>query len=420
MPEVKYPQGNTRQIMDYNRFIELTGEKQLVCLDKGVMEIAKYLLGSRGLWPTSYATAWGEYSYTTPTEEEMKVIRNAIAEANIDMASCDDIVQAINDLGQMIASNQCCSTGQGANGGGTGGTGTDQQGINPWEPAEPNDFPPNFPSLAEYKSHKCASAGKFMAGLIDDLNAAGILSLGALTILGIGTLLLAAFITPVPWDDLLVIAGVFAFVAGIQAACTDLATYVYNNQDELLCELYNGDSATASKASAIAWLVDAIESFGYSEPIESGMITIVNSLVTNDAINRLFDNNPLWEAPGFDCSACEPDTGEYTVNEGTEESAHPSNPVELTTEFDGGCHIIDFSFDDIVTFTSVEWVTTQPGKCGGNFYFNYYILAFYDPNESPDESMDTLPQDIGGGVTGYRRLRFACNTESTIRITYST
>lgn len=418
MPEVKYPQGNTRQIMDYNRFIELTGEKQLVCLDKGVMEIAKYLLGSRGLWPTSYATAWGEYSYTTPTEEQMKVIRNAIAEANIDMASCDDIVQAINDLGQMIASNQCCSTGQGANGGGTGGTGTDQQGINPWEPAEPNDFPPNFPSLAEYKSHKCAAAGKFMAGLIDDLNAAGILSLGALTILGIGTLLLAAFITPVPWDDLLVIAGVFAFVAGIQAACTDLATYVYNNQDELLCELYNGNSATESKANAIAWLVDAIESFGYSEPIESGMITIVNSLVTNDAINRLFDNNPLWESPGFDCSACEPPVTEYAYHVGTELTSHPSNPFDSQPDLVGSCQVVDVYWDVPVNVTVLEYLGTTPGNCVGNPLFNFWILPEYTET-TPDEAASVLPQDISGGYGPYQRLRVVLNIDTDIRITYT-
>ena len=94
----RYPASDTRQLIDYNRFMSLTGEKVFICLDRGVLEIAKYFLNSRGGWRTTYVKEYGQVGYTMPTVEEFENIKQAIAEGNLDMASCDDIVAALQGI----------------------------------------------------------------------------------------------------------------------------------------------------------------------------------------------------------------------------------------------------------------------------------------------------------------------------------
>jgi len=79
----RFPLGSSRQLVDYNRFASLTGTKLFICIDRGVMEIARYLLNSRGSWRTTYVKEYvGTIGYIMPTEAEFELIAHAIAEAN--------------------------------------------------------------------------------------------------------------------------------------------------------------------------------------------------------------------------------------------------------------------------------------------------------------------------------------------------
>ena len=101
----RFPGGSSRQLIDYNRFVSLTGEKVFICLDRGVMEAARYLLNSRGSWRTTWVKEYvGTIGYNMPTEAEFEIVENAIAEANEDMSSCDDLVNAIQGVTAAITS----------------------------------------------------------------------------------------------------------------------------------------------------------------------------------------------------------------------------------------------------------------------------------------------------------------------------
>jgi hypothetical protein len=156
----RYPKTDVRQIIDYNRFIELTGEKVFICIDRGILEIMRYLLNSRGTWQSTYATEHQEHGYLVPTLEQMDNLNEIIAEANIDMSTCDEIVTALEGIKNAIASSG--TGGSSSSSGCCGGVGGDTElsDLQPPGITTPGlgDFPPLFEDEESYVDYLCKAA----------------------------------------------------------------------------------------------------------------------------------------------------------------------------------------------------------------------------------------------------------------------
>lgn len=299
----RYTSGSTRQLIDYNRFMSLTGEKVFLCLDRGVLEIAKYFLNSRGGWRTSYVKEYGPVGYIMPTEEEFQNITQAIAEANIDMASCDDIITALNGIRDAIGSTS----------GSTGGCcpidgNTDVTDVNDGESEsvpEGESYPDGFSSREEYDDYRCKAAYYIIRGYIGTLrNWAGLFgTLGGLTLAVITGLLLLT----VPPAGLILIMAALGILVGsdfaLLAVLSDIAQGIEDDIDALACEVYN---ATSTEDAAEAIRDKAYEVIlALAPPLEITFKQVTDNLISNDQCEVLITNNPtIATLPEEDCSAC--------------------------------------------------------------------------------------------------------------------
>lgn len=300
----RFPANDTRQIIDYNRFMDLTGTKVFICIDKGVLEIAKYLLNSRGNWRSTYVKEYLEIGYNMPTIEEFNNVTQAIAEANIDMASCDDIVEAINGIKTAIIQN-------GSSGGcgciGDGGTdvtdvndspSSEIPGLENWEEL-------GFASEEAFSSHKCNVAVEILENYIQTLrNWAGLFgTVGGLTLAVVTGLLLLT----VPPVGLILIMAAFGLLVGSDIGLLiNLSTIAGDLEaaiDELKCSFYNATS-TSEAATALTdkanEIIDGLAIGFFTDTFKQ----ITSNLISNDELLKLFDSSYVSTVTDADCSEC--------------------------------------------------------------------------------------------------------------------
>lgn len=415
----RFPKTQTRQLIDFNRFMSLTGDKIFICLDRGVMEIMRYLLNTRGSWRSTYVKEYvGTVGYMMPTEEEFNAVQDAIGEANIDMSSCDDLVNALLDIKAAIVD----LSGGGGCGCGSSGAGGSEAGADPWSPGgDPDAYPPGFASKEDYDGHKCRAAAKIVGDIIADLQSISVISIAGLTLTAIAGLILAVLATPVPFDDILVIAGVLLFSVLSVSNIANLSSDLNDAYDDLVCALLNGEDASESMAGIMTVIQDVIADMGLSSPEESALNTIAASVVTFDAINRLYEPGAQYEID-YTCN-CGPDTEGYTVVYGVETSDHPANPIEAVmasaTGYLCGSDARHFgvSFDAAVTVDSIVALGNGPGACGQDIYYYY-----------SDDSFTTLissgntPPQIGGSVAGVQSVYVLLDDDGnspTVELSYT-
>ena len=325
----RFPGGSSRQLIDYNRFVSLTGEKVFICLDRGVMEAARYLLNSRGSWRTTWVKEYvGTIGYNMPTEAEFEIVENAIAEANEDMSSCDDLVNAIQGVTAAITST-AGSSGSGCGCVGDGGTDVTEVNDIPSQPIPPStDWEElGYSSQEDYETKKCNRAQWIIENYIGTLNNWAGLSgtVGGLTLAVITALCLLT----VPPVGLMVILGALGVLVGIDigllATLSMIAGGIQEQEDDLRCELYNAET-TGEAIDAIKAVTDSV-----IDGLDLGVLaitftTICDNLVSNETVATLFD--PAAPGVSADCSDCGGGVVNYEVIlSGTETSTNPSNPI---------------------------------------------------------------------------------------------
>lgn len=303
----RFPDSSSRQLISFSRFMELTGSKILLCLDKGIIEIAKYLLNTRGSWRTTYVKEYvGTVGYNMPTEEEFQNIMQAIAEANIDMASCEDISNAINGVRDAILSAGSSSGCGCVMGGDTDLTETSD--ISPQsEPSREGPPPEGNATWEEYEANKCAWIHKLLDdyistlrnygglfGMVGGLTVAVIVGLTLVTVPPLGLAILMAALGSL----LLVDIGAFAYF-------TQIADELQGDEN-LLCELYNSTDTDEMRGVMYGKLTTIIPALpGIVPPIEASLLEACNSLMSNEMFNQAINNGGTapeeWVGVTCDC-----------------------------------------------------------------------------------------------------------------------
>lgn len=401
----RYPKSNSRQIVDYNRFIERTGTKTFVCLDKGVIGIIQVLLNSRGLWPTTYSTEWFDHGYTMPDEGQMDVVKNAIGEANLDMASCEDIVEVL----QALVDKPCCPAGPG---GGSAGAGIDSgnptsQGSTPTEREGPP--PAGFASWEEYDTYKCDIAYHIVNQMITDIATAGLLAAGFATGPALAGALLTAIFTPVGWAALIGLAGLAIswFILGVEVSL--LTDFLEEKKDELVCAMLTGDTV----ANSISGFADSVNLLIPEDTEISALGAVAEYLASNyiiswasvDSFNRLYDKVAYPIETGNDCSGCSdctPITSGITFDFGT--PSHLGDGLwEVVSEAASGwaCdpdseEVAFYIIPEGFRLTEFSLESGTPATCGTDIYHAFDgLVTPYVGGESSGNAGFAVPQNLG-------------------------
>lgn len=300
----RFPVGNTRQLIDYNRFISLTGTKLFICLDQGVMEIARYFLNSRGQWKTTYYTELSEAGYTTPTNEQMEQISQAIAEANIDMSNCEEINNSLQGIIGAIEGLQGGSGGCGC----IADPGSNVEDFNdaPSQdiPGDGDPLPPGFATQEEYDEYRCNAAQWLYDNYTATLrNWAGLFgTLGGLTLAVISGLLLLT-VPPIGLSLILAALGVIVGIdIGLLATLSDIAGFMDDNEEETVCNLYNAPTTSQAQSVLQEAAQTVIVSMGLGA-LQSTFEQITANLISIEQCEVLFNNSDLGGTVG-DCSSC--------------------------------------------------------------------------------------------------------------------
>jgi len=393
----RFPDSNTRQLIDYNRFVSLTGEKVFICLDKGVLEIARYLLNTRGLWRTTYVVDYvGTIGYNMPTIEQFQLVQAAIAEGNVDMSSCEEIAEKLQAIADAITTS-AGSGGCGCGGGSRGAGGTTKP-ANPYNQAEtPSTPPPGFDDMTQFNAHKCNAAADLLNSLASDLiGLSGIVYAGS-SPTGLVSSFITFLLTPIPFDDLAALAAYLIYSAYSYTFLAEMAAQIDANFNSLVCLLYNSTSSEDAKSTLLAELETIAMAHFATTPDAEWVMGAIEYMLPYDATNKLFEPG-VTSASDTDCSECGGSISPWTVVYGTASNSSPANPIEGSGVYEPGYGCLTDARHFGVSFSEPAKVTSflvdgglAPVCAGGQIYFYYANDDFTDLLSSTTVPPQTSP-----------------------------
>ncbi len=272
-------------------------ENVLLCVPRAAWLISRTFLKGYGLRRTNYAAGYQQGGYETPDDVQFDKIDDAISAYLGADDMCDGITAglagiqtAIENL--TIAQASCCD-------GGSNGAGFADGPPAPFVDDGFSTYPPGFDDRAAYLAAKCKAANAVAGGWVKDLNWV----LGTSIVGMLASAMVVAFFTPIPFDDLLVLAGVLVglLIQGLMTSTvTTLRDFIVTNDEDIVCLLYSQLNAQDALDNVLA----------YFDSFFNGMMEyqIIRYLVNFDSMNSLLELNPTLQdsdiTMGVSCDGC--------------------------------------------------------------------------------------------------------------------
>lgn len=227
--------------------------------------------------------------------------------------SCNDIGQlaeAINNI-SISLNNQANATLQTSGGccddQGSGGAPQIAPPFNPEIEGDPETDPPpaGFDTWEQFKAQKCAIAWDIIDTLASDLGIMIIKNWPSVGLSTIAAILAVTLATPIPFDDIIAICALVLSVGATVLLATAL-DIVNNNKGDLVCELYNGTSASDSRANFLLRWGQLVDGAPISSIVAFALKTLMGFMVGSAVVNRLYslDSDNIWPVGPSDCSEC--------------------------------------------------------------------------------------------------------------------
>ncbi len=229
------------------------------------------------------------------------------------MTTCEDIgagLQGIIDQLEAIANKPCCPTGTTT---GSRGAGSTAATPNPYDQAAtPTTPPPGFDDMTEFNSHKCNAAQDIVNALMQDLQGlAGITYIGS-TIPLLVEAAIAVLLTPIPYDDIIFLVSLLLFTVIEYTFLVLLSDEIFNNNDNLVCVLYNSPDSINAQASFRTELYALIDAQSWIDAEKDFVTSAIDHMTPTDAMNKMFVDLPTV-AQNADCTGCGDCAGPLTT-----------------------------------------------------------------------------------------------------------
>lgn len=384
-------------------------ERVLLCVPRFAWMLSRTLLTGYGFRDVTFSTGYTTGGYFAPVASEMDTIEASISEYLAeDSLMCEDIADAINNLTIVVQQGQACDTSCGS--GGSSGAGTTAPPPAEFHDDDPLIFPEGFPDRDAYDLAKCAAANAIIASMKEDLQfllTADIVTLTA-------TSLAVAFLTPIPFDDILVFVGflVAIFLQAILAtSAQNVIDYIDANAEALVCLLFRADTATEA--------LDNLED-NFTGNLPSVEATLANFFITFEVVNSLFQKSTILQNSSAtmdvdcenDCLECEPVT-EIGVDNGD---------GDWDTEFFGaatdppGQNVIKFSFLSGATGCVANNVLIVPTNINSTPGPGLQGYQLYDVNDALIYDNAAVPPS----TNGVHLVVVQSNTVGAIQVSWTT
>lgn len=405
---------NQTMIVDVRQLVPLDeAESYILCLNQNTHLIVQMLHSFYGSWRNRYTQNSEVKPYLQPTDEEYRLVLDTFDQGEMEltqMTCLDDLVEAINDLGLKLDTvNQnlvSVANNSGCCGSSSGGAGTNQDEPLPYdEDAIPDTPPEGFEDFAEYREHKCNAADFLLDTLVTDLQRWSVLSIVGLLLSGLASAIAVVTLTPIPFDDLLFIAGVIIVGGLLLSYLAELSVIINSNLSDLICELYEAPNAESGRNSLITAIEALIDAQSWTETIKDQVKSILPRMITTNAVNRLFEPGAQFEGDGdcSDCfSGCTPLTSGLTIDYGT--GSHVGDGVwEIASVFAAGwpCganaqEVAVYLIPEGFYLVTAEIISGSPAACGTDIYHAFEGLGSpYSGVEGSGNAGFTPGQSLG-------------------------
>lgn len=220
------------------------------------------------------------------------------------------------------------------------------------------DEPPEgFETWEEFEIYKCAIAWNIVETLQTDVGRLAITNLANISLTGLAAVLAIAFVTPIPFANIVAIAGLLLTIAAEIVIATTLSI-INDNEEELVCELYNGLSSANSRSLYLARFADFVAS-AVLEPVEAFAINSLMAYMLDAAsTNRLYEKDLTRVWNERDCTDC---TSGWTFS-------------ILPSEQESGVLVSGSMDADSELFVASAVLETGSDPCAGN-----YLLVVLSP-----------------------------------------
>lgn len=218
---------------------------------------------------------------------------------------CNETMQGILAALQALVEKECCQSG--GVGGGSAGAGTTAPNPSSQQTGEEEregDPPAGFASWEDYDNYACKMAAKIIDDIIVDLAQGGLLAAGIVSVQTLAPILVGAFFTPVPFDEILVVAFLMIQILTIAISISELTSLLEDNKDDLVCEILSGVDVESSIAAFTAKVVELCEEDGEISGFGTLGIKaasdLINSFATVGSFNRIYEK-VAYELPEYEC-----------------------------------------------------------------------------------------------------------------------
>jgi len=205
---------------------------------------------------------------------------------------------------RILANAQCCGDGP-ISGRGSGGASGEMPPLLDIVEGDPLvDGPPEgFEDWEDFFNQKCGVANNILGQFENSLEAISVISLGTLGLDALAFTLSIAITLTVPPATIIAIA---AFLIGAYGAMiiSTLLSIISENNEDLVCELFNGTSPETSLDNfhtALGVLIDAV----VSGPVQNvACKQVAHYFINNSVVNPLYEKDltKVWGTQ--DCSSC--------------------------------------------------------------------------------------------------------------------
>ena len=321
MAKRPYPRSGRREIVNYDDFYANRETYALVCVNRSVLDVARKLLASRGVWPTTYALDYDDSGYTPIGSAEIHLVDQLVSEflGGTATMNCDDFLTQLTAIGQSIL-GLSTGTGCGCGSGGAPGASPPLSPVDVGLPGEHVGPPPDgFASWTEYETYKCDVAKWLIQQVDADLTWMLSADLVGITATGLAI----ALITPVPFDEVIILVGLIAAIiaqGAMASALTDMIAAIDDDFSEIMCAMYEAETATEAQTD-LGTAIDTAVDGESSDPWAGLMKSVLKTMFGSHNLNKLFvRDNSLADSdwlPSGNCSGCAEECAEVSIDDGT-------------------------------------------------------------------------------------------------------
>lgn len=294
MSDTRKIASQSRTIVDYNSVIANIHDYGIYCINSGVMQILRQLVGTRGLFKSTYTLGnVDDNTYIVPDDEQFQAVSRIIAEFLGEKDMSCNILAGLDNIADKIAQ---LSTGGNCGVSQIGGRYGSQSPL-----SNPTSFGGDgeFSSQEAFNAQKCFVATTIVNALFSDIQVIGsVASFQAIVAAGLTVLILSGFLAAPAMPFIIALAAT-GFVSG-----SLLAVKAAFDFDALKCALYNSDDAMEAY-DALSDMLDDVTLEVYGLEVEASLVKdLILSMANIDVMNGLFFPLTYYDDGLSDCSNC--------------------------------------------------------------------------------------------------------------------